>query len=33
MSQLTCYGVPWSKPVNGGQDLADKVINNHDNTI
>ncbi len=32
MSLLACYGVPWSKPVNGGQDLADKVINYH-NTI
>ena len=25
MSQATCYGVPWSKPENGGQEYADRV--------
>ncbi len=25
--QLSCYGIAWSMPIDGGQELADKVIN------
>ncbi len=27
MSLPTCYGITWSKQMDGGQDFADKVIN------